>query len=126
MVYTYSHLYNTPASGLCFFAVYGSMGIPDMAYFNVTDKFFNNDPIHIFNNGDFDNGLYHDFTYDNDFIDGILKPIEANLFDNVKTISAEIFNIGNNISVKLTDFITCLEKALNNSLDKVVELKKIF
>src|SRR5699024_3728570 len=53
MAHTYSHLYNIPATGLRFFTVYGPMGRPDMAYFGFTDKFFNDEPIKIFNNGNF-------------------------------------------------------------------------
>src|SRR5699024_2616270 len=63
MAHTYSHLYNIAATGLRFFTVYGPMGRPDMAYFGFTDKFFKDEPIKIFNNGDFDNDLYRDFTY---------------------------------------------------------------
>lgn len=63
MANTYSHLYNIPSSGLRFFTVYGPKGRPDMAYYKFTDMFFNNEPIRIYNNGDFDNDLYRDFTY---------------------------------------------------------------
>src|SRR5699024_9253982 len=66
MAHTYSHLYNIPATGLRFFTVYGPAGRPDMAYFGFTDKFFNDEAIKIFNNGDFDNDLYRDFTYIDD------------------------------------------------------------
>src|SRR5690625_3542617 len=71
MAHTYSHLYNIPATGLRFFTVYGPMGRPDMAYFGFTDKFFAGEPIEIFNNGDFDNDLYRDFTYIDDIVEGI-------------------------------------------------------
>src|SRR5699024_3131890 len=57
MANTYSHLYNIPSSGLRFFTVYGPKGRPDMAYYKFTDMFFNNEPIRIYNNGDFDNDL---------------------------------------------------------------------
>ena len=40
MAYTYSHLYDIPATGLRFFTVYGPMGRPDMAYFIFTNKYF--------------------------------------------------------------------------------------
>ena len=33
MAHTYSHLYGLPATGLCFFTVYGPWGRPDMALF---------------------------------------------------------------------------------------------
>src|SRR5690625_3685518 len=71
MAHTYSHLYNIPATGLRFFTVYGPMGRPDMAYFGFTDKFFAGETIKIFNNGDFDNDLYRDFTYIDDIVEGI-------------------------------------------------------
>src|SRR5699024_10753560 len=77
MAHTYSHLYNIPATGLRFFTVYGPMGRPDMAYFGFTDKFFNDEPIKIFNNGDFDNDLYRDFTYIDDIIEGIERLISV-------------------------------------------------
>src|SRR5690625_1001837 len=71
MAYTYSHLYSIPASGLRFFTVYGPMGRPDMAYFGFTNKYFKGEPINIFNNGDFKNDLYRDFTYIDDIVEGI-------------------------------------------------------
>src|SRR5699024_4963490 len=77
MAHTYSHLYNIPATGLRFFTVYGPMGRPDMAYFGFTDKFFKGEPIKIFNNGDFDNDLYRDFTYIDDIVEGIERLISV-------------------------------------------------
>ena len=71
MAHTYSHLYKIPATGLRFFTVYGPMGRPDMAYFGFTDKYFAGEPIKIFNNGDFENDLYRDFTYIDDIVEGI-------------------------------------------------------
>ena len=63
MAYTYSYLYKIPATGLRFFTVYGPMGRPDMAYFKFTQSYFAGKPIKIYNNGDFENDLYRDFTY---------------------------------------------------------------
>lgn len=120
MAHTYSHLYNIPATGLRFFTVYGPMGRPDMAYFGFTDKFFNNEPIHIFNNGDFNNDLYRDFTYIDDIVTGIGKLIEKPHQGHT------VFNIGNNNPEKLMVFITSLEKALSNSLGREVEFEKIY
>ena len=70
MAHTYSHLYKIPATGLRFFTVYGPMGRPDMAYFGFTNKYFNDEAIKIFNNGDFENDLYRDFTYIDDIVEG--------------------------------------------------------
>ena len=73
MAYTYSHLYKIPSTGLRFFTVYGPMGRPDMAYYSFTNKFFKGETIKIFNNGDFENDLYRDFTYIDDIIEGVVR-----------------------------------------------------
>lgn len=127
MAHTYSHLFNIPASGLRFFTVYGPAGRPDMAYFTFINKYFKGEPIKIYNNGDFDNDLYRDFTYIDDIVEGIIrlinKPPEKNEENMVRH---KVYNIGNNTPVKLMDFIYTLEKALSNSLGKHVEFEKIF
>ncbi|MGO2118137.1 MAG: GDP-mannose 4,6-dehydratase [Fusobacterium sp.] len=123
MAYTYSHLYKRPATGLRFFTVYGPMGRPDMAYFGFTDKYFNNEEIHIYNNGDFENDLYRDFTYVDDIVEGIEKLIDKGPNkDNLH----RVFNIGNNNPEKLMTFILTLEKCLSKSLNKNIEFKKIY
>lgn len=124
MAHTYSHLYQIPATGLRFFTVYGPMGRPDMAYFGFTDKYFAGEPIKIFNNGDFDNDLYRDFTY----IDDIIIGMERLLDQPPQTDGAPhvVYNIGNNNPVKLMTFITTLEKALSNALGRDVEFEKVY
>lgn len=124
MAYTYSHLYKIPSTGLRFFTVYGPMGRPDMAYFGFTDKYFNGEPIRIFNNGDFENDLYRDFTYIDDIVEGIVR-----LLNNPPTgeeVQHKVYNIGNNNPEKLMVFIQTLEKALSNALGKEVEFEKIY
>ncbi|HLR18615.1 MAG TPA: GDP-mannose 4,6-dehydratase [Staphylococcus sp.] len=121
MAHTYSHLYDIPATGLRFFTVYGPMGRPDMAYFSFTDKFFAGESIKIFNNGDFENDLYRDFTYIDDIVEGIERLIPNAPTEHVKH---KVFNIGNNTPQKLMTFIHALEKALSNSLDREIEFKK--
>lgn len=125
MAHTYSHLYKIPASGLRFFTVYGPLGRPDMAYFGFTDKFFNGEEIHIFNNGDFDNDLYRDFTYVDDIVEGIERLISSPPSDDGK-VSHEVYNIGNSNPEKLMFFIETLEKCLSNSLGRTIEFKKKF
>ncbi|MFB9861010.1 SDR family NAD(P)-dependent oxidoreductase [Salinicoccus siamensis] len=120
---TYSHLYDIPSSGLRFFTVYGPMGRPDMAYFGFTNKLFNKEPIKIFNNGDFDNDLYRDFTYIDDIIEGIVRLIPKPPTGNVKH---EVYNIGNNKPVKLMKFINSLEEALSNKLGEEIRFEKHF
>ncbi|MED3652396.1 NAD-dependent epimerase/dehydratase family protein [Heyndrickxia sporothermodurans] len=123
MAHTYSHLYKIPATGLRFFTVYGPMGRPDMAYFGFTDKYFAGEPIKIFNNGDFENDLYRDFTYVDDIVVGIERLIGKPPVDSVPH---KVYNIGNNSPEKLMVFIESLEKALGNSLGKEVEFRKVF
>jgi UDP-glucuronate 4-epimerase len=124
MAHTYSHLYNIPATGLRFFTVYGPMGRPDMAYFGFTDKYFNNEPIKIFNNGDFENDLYRDFTYINDIVEGIVRLLGNPPADD--GVRHKVFNIGNNNPERLMVFIESLEKALSNALGREVEFEKVF
>lgn len=125
MAHTYSHLYNIPATGLRFFTVYGPMGRPDMAYFGFTDKYFANEPIRIFNNGDFDNDLYRDFTYIDDIVEGIERLL-SNPPSGGENAAHRVFNIGNNNPEKLMTFIGALEGALSKALDRNVEFKKIY
>ncbi|AXN37651.1 GDP-mannose 4,6-dehydratase [Peribacillus butanolivorans] len=125
MAHTYSHLYNIPATGLRFFTVYGPMGRPDMAYFGFTDKYFAGEPIKIFNNGDFENDLYRDFTYIDDIVEGIERLLSnPSVGDN--NVPHKVFNIGNNNPEKLMVFIETLEKCLSNTLGREVQFEKVF
>ena len=123
MAHTYSHLYKIPATGLRLFTVYGPMGRPDMAYFGFTQKYFAGEPINIFNNGDFENDLYRDFTYIDDIVEGIERLLckAPN-----ETVLHKVFNIGNNSPEKLMVFIETLEKCLSKATCREVVFIKIF
>ncbi|MFC0475731.1 GDP-mannose 4,6-dehydratase [Robertmurraya beringensis] len=123
MAHTYSHLYKIPATGLRFFTVYGPMGRPDMAYYGFANKYFAGEPIKIFNNGDFENDLYRDFTYIDDIVEGIER-----LLSNPPEgeVQHKVFNIGNNSPEKLMVFIETLEQALSKALGKEVQFEKVF
>ena len=123
MAHAYSHLYKIPATGLRFFTVYGPMGRPDMAYFKFTNKYFAGEPIHIFNNGDFEHDLYRDFTYIDDIVEGVIR-----LLCNPPMEGAQhkVYNIGNSNPEKLMDFIVTLEKSLSNALGREVVFEKVF
>ncbi|WP_166702783.1 GDP-mannose 4,6-dehydratase [Bacillus albus] len=123
MAHTYSHLYKIPTTGLRFFTVYGPMGRPDMAYFGFTDKYFAGDSIKIFNNGDFENDLYRDFTYIDDIVEGIQRLLSNPPKGDVEH---KVFNIGNNNPEKLMVFIETLEKALGKALGREVAFEKVF
>ena len=101
------------------------MGRPDMAYFGFTDKYFAGEPIKIFNNGDFENDLYRDFTYIDDIVEGVERLLNNPPTDD-GVVPHKVFNIGNNNPEKLMVFIETLEKALTKSLDREVVFKKEF
>ena len=123
MAHTYSHLYKIPATGLRFFTVYGPMGRPDMAYFGFANKYFSGKPIRIYNNGDFENDLYRDFTYIDDIVEGIIRLLNS---PPQGVIQHKVYNIGNNKPEKLMVFINTLEKALSRSLGREVEFEKVY
>ncbi len=126
MAYTYSHLYKIPSSGLRFFTVYGPMGRPDMAYFNFVNKYFKHEPINIYNNGDFDNDLYRDFTYIDDIVEAIVRLVNKVPSEDSQGVAHRVINIGNNTPEKLMTFITTLEKALSQALGNQVEFQKVY
>ncbi len=106
--YTYSHLYDVPATGLRFFTVYGPFGRPDMAYYSFTKSILEDKPINVFNGGN----MLRDFTY----VDDVTACLEKMLFcppgpDPTGARNA-VYNIGNNNPVKLIDFIGAIESAL--------------
>ena len=111
MAHTYGHLYGFKTTGLRFFSVYGPWGRPDMAYYLFTEAISKNKPIKVFNNGK----MERDFTYIDDILNGVTKIIDANLLDREHY---KIYNIGNNKTESLMDFITIIEKALNKKASK--------
>lgn len=113
MAYAYSKLYSIPSTGLRFFTVYGPAGRPDMAPWIFTESILNNDPIKIFNNGE----MYRDFTYIDDVVEAIVR-INKTLPSSHKEVPAEIYNLGNNNSIKLSRFIEAIELACNKKAKK--------
>ncbi|MCA0132699.1 NAD-dependent epimerase [Winogradskyella alexanderae] len=115
MAHTYSHLFNFPTTGLRFFTVYGPWGRPDMAMFLFTDAIINNKPIKVFNFGK----MERDFTYIDDIVEGVVRICESPASERVKNNKLyKVYNIGNNNSVKLMDFIKEIEFNLNTTAEK--------
>ena len=114
MAFTYSHLYNIPATGLRFFTVYGPYGRPDMAYFSFTQKIMRGETIKIFNNGD----MYRDFTFVDDIVQGIMNMLLNPPKPDENGARAKVYNIGNNNPEKLMYFIETLEKAIGKVAEK--------
>jgi len=119
MAHAYSYLYQLPTTGLRFFTVYGPWGRPDMALFKFTKNILEEKPIDVFNYGKHT----RDFTYIDDIVEGVIRTL-----DNPATINVDwnsnhpdpatskvpwrIYNIGNNKSIKLVDYINALERTL--------------
>ncbi|MGH7174825.1 MAG: NAD-dependent epimerase/dehydratase family protein, partial [Minisyncoccia bacterium] len=103
--YTYAHLFKIPATGLRFFTVYGPWGRPDMAAFIFTRAILAGEPISVFNYGE----MRRDFTYIDDIVNGVVRALDRPASE---TPPHRIYNLGNNKSEKLTDFIELIESSL--------------
>lgn len=115
MAHTYSHLYGFATTGLRFFTVYGPWGRPDMAMFLFTDAIIKGKPIKVFNNGK----MERDFTYIDDITEGVIRILEKDRYlDDGHKDLYKIYNIGNNDSVKLLDFIEAIEQKLGTQAKK--------
>lgn len=115
MAHTYSHLFDIPTTGLRFFTVYGPWGRPDMALFLFTDAILKDQPIKVFNYGE----MERDFTYVDDIVEGVVRILESDLSERINTRDFyRLYNIGNNKSVKLMDFIKAIEAQLGKTAKK--------
>jgi len=103
--YTYAHLYGIPQVGLRFFTVYGPWGRPDMAPMLFASAMLKGEAIPVFNKGE----MWRDFTYIDDIVAGVLAAMEKPPHEKPPH---KVYNLGNNKSEKLTDFIAALERAL--------------
>ena len=119
MAHSYSYLYNLPVTGLRFFTVYGPWGRPDMALFLFTKAILSDEPIKVFNNGE----MQRDFTYIDDIVEGVVRVMHKvpdpdpawsgkNPVPSSSCVPYRIYNIGNNDSVPLMDFVHAIEDAL--------------
>ena len=121
IAHSYSHLFKLNTTGLRFFTVYGPWGRPDMAYFLFVDAIVRGKPINVFNNG----RMERDFTYITDIVEGVLKIITGSLETRIRTNQYyKLYNIGNNKSIKLLEFIEEIEKNLNlKSVKKMMPMQ---
>lgn len=117
MAYTYAHLYRLPQTGLRFFTVYGPWGRPDMAAFLFTRAILAGDPIRVFNHGK----MRRDFTYIDDIVDGVLAALDRPPDREGPGVPHRLYNLGNNRSEDLGDFIAFLEQAIGRPAIKQFE-----
>lgn len=127
MAYAYSHLYGISAVCLRFFTVYGPWGRPDMAYFKFAKAIIEDTSIEVYNQGN----LFRDFTFIGDVVEGIadivskLNKQTINEKRGLNNISFNVYNIGNSNPVKLTEFISQLEKIIGKTANlKNIEMQK--
>ncbi|TNF59925.1 MAG: NAD-dependent epimerase/dehydratase family protein [Burkholderiales bacterium] len=114
MVYSYSHLYDLPATGLRLFTVYGPWGRPDMAIFRFVRAIEHGEPIDVYNHG----RMRRDFTYIDDVIEAIVRLMRLRPQRCDSEPPQRILNVGNSSPVMLMDFIACLEASLGREADK--------
>ena len=122
MAHACSHLYGLPTTGLRFFTVYGPWGRPDMALFKFTKAILEGRPIDVYNHG----RMRRDFTYVDDIVEGVVRVLWQTAAPDLNWDAAapnlgsspapyRIYNIGNNQSVALDDFIHTLEQVLGKT-----------
>jgi UDP-glucuronate 4-epimerase len=116
--HTYAHLYGIACTGLRFFTVYGPWGRPDMAPMLFAKAITAGEPIKVFNHGE----MWRDFTYIDDIVAGVVKALDRPAKENKEagTPPHALYNLGNNKSEKLTDFIAEIEKALGKKAEKIM------
>ncbi len=107
--YSYHKIYKLNIINFCFFTVYGSIGRPDMSIFKFIKLIDNNEPIHIFGNGE----QTRSFTFIDDIVKGIIKALELTDFETI--------NLGNDKRYSLNYLIKTIEKGLNKKAKIIFE-----
>ncbi|MEK2535798.1 NAD-dependent epimerase/dehydratase family protein, partial [Tetragenococcus halophilus] len=109
---------------LRFFTVYGPWGRPDMALFKFTKAIINDEAIDVYNHGK----MLRDFTYVDDIVETVSRLVNKPAVPNPEWTVADpdsssssapykIYNIGNNSTVRLMEFV----EAIENKLGKVAK-----
>jgi len=124
MAYIYHKIHAVNSIGMRFFTVYGPLGRPDMAYYQFLNRYFADEPIHIYDEPGFPHDMYRDFTYVDDVIDGIVGLMFAQ--ETIVFSGHDIINIGNSHPERLAVFIDVLESSLSTSIGHPVHFTKIF
>lgn len=117
MTYAYCHLYKFPATGLRFFTVYGPWGRPDMAAYLFADAIMAGRPIRVFNEG----RMKRDFTFVEDIAAGVLAALDRPAKPDVNGAPHAVYNLGNNRTEDLMNFIGIIEDALGRKAIKQME-----
>ncbi len=98
MSYTYHFLHKIDVSVLRYFTVYGPAGRPDMTPLRFVQRIREEKPITIFGDG----SQSRDFTYVDDIARGTILAL--------KPVGYEVFNLGSDQPLKLSEMITLIEE----------------
>lgn len=98
----YSHLFGLRVVCLRFFTVYGPGQRPDLAIHKFTDAIHKGLPIPQYGDG----STRRDYTYIDDIVQGVMGALQYN------GARFDIFNLGENQTITLTELIQEIEKAL--------------
>ncbi len=98
MAYTYHFLHGIDVSVLRYFTVYGPAGRPDMTPLRFTQRIREGRPITVFGDG----SQSRDFTYVDDIAHGTISAL--------RPIGYDIFNLGSDQPLKLSEMITLIEE----------------
>lgn len=116
MGHSYANLFGIPMTFFRFFTVYGPWGRPDMALFKFTKAILEDQPLDVYNRGD----MVRDFTYVEDLAESVVRlvdaipgnePVEGDSLSPVAPF--RIVNIGQGEPVKLMDYISEVERAVD-------------
>ncbi len=116
----YAKIYNMNLIGLRFFTVYGPWGRPDMSYYKFLILNKKRKNIEVFNFGKHQRS----FTYIDDLIINLFKIINFYKKKKLKG-EASVFNLGNEKTIRLMDFIKTLEKVTKLRLKKKFVKKQL-
>lgn len=101
---SYARMFQLPLTGIRYFTVYGPWGRPDMALFMFTKAILNDEEIPVFNNGD----MYRNFSYVDDIVNGTVACVMSERAPGTH----KIYNLGNNKSETLMEYIQTIEETL--------------
>ena len=101
---SYARMFKLPITGMRYFTVYGPWGRPDMALFMFTKAILNDEEIPVFNNGD----MYRNFSYVDDIVSGTI----ACVMSDREPGTHKIYNLGNDKSQTLMEYIQMIESTL--------------
>lgn len=104
--HVYHKLYGMKIACLRFFTVYGPRQRPDLAIAKFCRLINDGDSIQMYGDG----STYRDYTYIEDILDGVTKSVKW--VADQKRPAFEIFNLGENNTVKLSYLIETIEKVL--------------